>query len=159
MISAEHIKKIFERNLWVINKQVEGVTHEESLLQADFRANTMNWVLGHLLWERQAVLELLGMEPVAPQDLIDRYAYESEPITTESEGVFQLGEMLEYFQQSEEKFAEGFSKMDDSRWNEAVNDKGTTLWMRVEFLAWHEAYHVGQLELLRQLTGKDDKII
>jgi hypothetical protein len=159
MISAEHVKKIFERNLWVINKQVEGVTHEESLLQADFRANTMNWVLGHLLWERQAVLELLGMEPVADKTLTDRYAYDSEPISAESEGVILLGEMLGYFQQTEEKFAAGFSKMDDSRWNEAVNDKGTTLWMRAEFLAWHEAYHVGQLELLRQLTGKDDKVI
>jgi hypothetical protein len=159
MISAEHVKKIFERNLWVINKQVEGVTHEESLLQTDFRANTMNWVLGHLLWERQAILELLGMEPVVDKALTDRYAYDSEPITAESEGVIPLGEMLGYFQQTEEKFAEGFAKMDDSRWNEAVNDKGTTMWMRVEFLAWHEAYHVGQLELLRQLTGKDDKVI
>jgi hypothetical protein len=27
------------------------------------------------------------------------------------------------------------------------------------FLDWHESYHVGQLELLRQLAGKVDKII
>jgi hypothetical protein len=27
------------------------------------------------------------------------------------------------------------------------------------FLNWHEAYHVGQLELLRQLAGKNDQVI
>ena len=29
----------------------------------------------------------------------------------------------------------------------------------VSFLAMHETYHVGQLELLRHLAGKNDKII
>lgn len=159
MISANHVKKIFERSLWVINRQVEGISHEESLLLAEFRANSMNWVLGHLLYERQIVLEFLGMEPVAPKNLTDRYARDSEPVTAESEGIIRLEDLLSYFQQSDEKFAEGFANLEESRWHEAINEKGTTLWMRLEFLAWHEAYHVGQLELLRQLAGKDDKVI
>jgi hypothetical protein len=29
----------------------------------------------------------------------------------------------------------------------------------LHFLLWHEAYHLGNLEILRQLTGKDDKVI
>jgi uncharacterized damage-inducible protein DinB len=29
----------------------------------------------------------------------------------------------------------------------------------ITFSIWHETYHVGQLELLRQLAGKNDKII
>ena len=27
------------------------------------------------------------------------------------------------------------------------------------FIQWHAAFHTGQLELLRQLSGKDDKVI
>ena len=30
---------------------------------------------------------------------------------------------------------------------------------QIAFSNWHETYHVGQLELLRQLAGKDDKVI
>jgi hypothetical protein len=34
-----------------------------------------------------------------------------------------------------------------------------TLGNRLFFIYYHETYHVGQTELLRQLAGKNDKII
>ena len=36
------------------------------------------------------------------------------------------------------------------------------IWTTAEFLhflLWHETYHTGQTELLRQLTGVNDKVI
>lgn len=35
----------------------------------------------------------------------------------------------------------------------------TTLGQLVFFMYWHESYHTGQTEALRQLAGKDDKVI
>ena len=35
----------------------------------------------------------------------------------------------------------------------------TTLGQVVFFLYFHDTYHTGQLEALRQLAGKDDKVI
>ena len=35
----------------------------------------------------------------------------------------------------------------------------TTLGQLVFFLCWHEGYRTGQTEILRQLAGKDDKVI
>jgi uncharacterized damage-inducible protein DinB len=35
----------------------------------------------------------------------------------------------------------------------------TTLGQLIFFLYWHESYHTGQPEYLRQLAGKDDKVI
>lgn len=35
----------------------------------------------------------------------------------------------------------------------------TTLGQLIFFLFWYETYHVGQPEFLRQLAGKDDKVI
>ena len=29
----------------------------------------------------------------------------------------------------------------------------------ISFYIWHETYHIGQLELLRQLSGKGDKVL
>jgi len=39
------------------------------------------------------------------------------------------------------------------------DEEKVTLGMRIEFLSWHEAYHTGQTEYLRQLAGTDDKVI
>jgi|GEM_PF-5021639 len=30
---------------------------------------------------------------------------------------------------------------------------------QLSFLSWHETYHTGQTEYLRQLAGKDDQVI
>ena len=159
MITAEHVNKIFERGWWVIQQQTEGVTHTESLLQPEFRANCMNWVLGHLLYERQIVVKMLNLEPVIAEEVIGRYAYDSEPIVAASEGVVEITELLRFLEESGKLIAKGFSSLEDSKWSAVIDEKGTAMWERVEFLAWHEAYHVGQLELLRQLAGKDDKVI
>ena len=42
-------------------------------------------------------------------------------------------------------------------WETLIDDETLADW--VAFLHWHETYHVGQLELLRQLAGTNDKII
>lgn len=159
MISAEHVKAIFSRGMWVIEHQVEGITHEQSLLQPNFRANCMNWVLGHLLYERQIVLDLLGLDRVLPAELTERYERDSEPIIDQTEDVLPLETLLDYLSQTEALFAEAFANIPDEQWHSEINTRGTKMWERMEFLAWHEGYHVGQLELLRQLAGKDDKVI
>ena len=40
-----------------------------------------------------------------------------------------------------------------------TNEKGKPLQERLMFNAWHESYHTGQAEYLRQLAGTDDKVI
>jgi hypothetical protein len=40
-----------------------------------------------------------------------------------------------------------------------VDQRTTTVGQRVLGLYFHETYHVGQLELLRQLAGTGDKVI
>jgi methionine salvage enolase-phosphatase E1 len=41
-------------------------------------------------------------------------------------------------------------------WHEETQ---STILERLQSLVWHETYHIGQLEPLRQLAGKNDKII
>jgi hypothetical protein len=159
MISADLVNEMFERGWWVIERQTEGISHEQSVLQPPFRGNCMNWVLGHLLFERQLVLGWLGKEKVLPDEVLARYAYESEPIKPGSEGVLDLAELLAKLEEAGKEITDTLKAMDDETWQSVIDDKGTHLWERLEFIAWHEGYHSGQLELLRQLAGKDDKVI
>jgi methionine salvage enolase-phosphatase E1 len=38
-------------------------------------------------------------------------------------------------------------------------EHNTTVLDRIKGLHWHETYHTGQLELLRQLAGTNDRIV
>ena len=62
-MDAELITGIFEINYNVIKQQVDGLTHEDSLLQLPFRGNCLNWVLGHILVSRNRALTLIGDWP------------------------------------------------------------------------------------------------
>jgi hypothetical protein len=60
----EKLIQLYQRTQWIIDRQTEGLTHADNLLQLPFRANCMNWVLGHLTVYRDKVLELLGESPL-----------------------------------------------------------------------------------------------
>lgn len=56
MIGPQQLAQAYARNTAIIKMQIEGLTHEESLLQPPFRANCLNWVLGHINVSRALAL-------------------------------------------------------------------------------------------------------
>lgn len=157
---AKHLRGDFARSQWVIERQAEGLSHEDSLRQPPFRGNCLNWVLGHVAVYRGQVITALGGEDPWPETLRRRYARESAPIGGEDAAPRRLEELLEDLKRSKEAI-DGLLRALPAEALDTVFDteKGTTLAARLSFLAWHEAYHVGQTEQLRQLAGKDDQVI
>ena len=64
MITPVQLAEAFERNVSIAQMQAKDLTHEDSLLQPPFRGNCLNWVLGHMLSNRDAILGWLGEAPV-----------------------------------------------------------------------------------------------
>lgn len=58
----EEVKTIFKFNGFVVNKNLEGISHEESLKSSDRGGNCINWVIGHIVVTRDVLLETLGLE-------------------------------------------------------------------------------------------------
>ena len=161
MLSLNELAAAFARNVWIVKQQTNGLTHADSLIQLPFQGNPMNWVLGHLAANRDDVLELLGAPPVMADDG-KRYKRESDPLTGEEEGVLPLEELLARLDQSQERIAAALERMSEADMaceQTLSNGRKATLGQRVFFLYFHETYHVGQTELLRQLAGKHDKVI
>jgi hypothetical protein len=48
----------------VIRLNVEGISHEQSLIQPQPAGNCLNWVIGHLVAAYESIFPLLGQEPV-----------------------------------------------------------------------------------------------
>jgi uncharacterized damage-inducible protein DinB len=148
-----------DRHQWLIKAQSEGLSHDDSLLQLPFRANCFNWVLGHVIVHRDIMLDLMNQSPVLSPEETAPYIIESEPLAAEGDAV-DFERLLELSRRSQERLKDTILNISDDLLKEIHNDeRGTTIQDRIEFLIWHETYHLGQLEILRQLTGIDDAII
>jgi hypothetical protein len=156
MTQAERLVEYYGIIHRVIKRQLDGVTHKESLQQPPFRGNCLNWVLGHMVFSRGGVLKLLDEDLPWTENEAARYIRNSEPITGE-ENALPLEQLLDYLDQSQARILAGLQWVSAERMETVVDDQ--TVGERMTFSQWHETYHLGQLEPLRQLAGKNDKVI
>jgi uncharacterized damage-inducible protein DinB len=149
----------YERTHWIIVKQTEGLTHADSLLQLPFRGNCLNWTLGHILVYRDRSLEMLGQGPVLSADGVEIYRRGSEPLTVAGAAI-PLERLLAALDETQGALVTGLKKLTpDALEAKPQEDGERRVGEMLAFWQWHETYHVGQLEILRQLAGKDDAII
>lgn len=156
---ARQLVRELKLNYNVIQAQVNGLSHEDSLLQLPFRGNCLNWVIGHLVDNRSHLLSLAGIEPLWDNsEYAGRYGRESEPITDGAQAL-RLEAMLDDLSKSQKHLLSRIKRM--SADDLAVVPEGgeRDVGAQLAFLSWHETYHTGQTEYLRQLAGMDDKVI
>ncbi len=160
MITPVQLAEAFGRNATVAQLQAKGLSHEDALRQLPFRGNCLNWVLGHMLASRDDMLVWLGQEPVGGERA-NRYRRESDPITGPADDVLPLDELLACLSASQEKLAAALAAVTEADLDREVllGSRAAPLRNRLFFLYFHDTYHTGQTELLRQLCGVDDKII
>ena len=162
MITPKMLAEAYENNVEIVKMQAAGLTQADSLVQLPFRSNCFNWVLGHLLSNRRTVLKLLGDEQTIPEAQIARYEYGSEPVTGEEEGVLSVETLLALLDKAQAQIARRLDAISDEELARPMLPFGTrerTLGEWLFFFYFHDCYHVGQTEILRQAAGKNDKII
>jgi len=138
---------------WLINKLVDGLSNDDTLVQPQFEANCLNWILGHILAGRNEALSYLGAEPFWAEPELARYKTGSPPIT-KAEQALPLERLLNDFEESQKRIlaalesiaAEELDTVVDTRFGERP------VGQHIAGLHWHETYHTGQLELLRALA-------
>ena len=159
MTTTTEFVTLLSRTHWIMTEQAKGLTHEDSVRQLPFRGNCFNWVLGHILESRSRMLAILGLEPFLDEAEAALYKRGSTPITDGSTAV-PLPTLLQHLDDSHESLIAYFQQATPEDLAAATdNENWPTLDSRLSFLHWHETYHVGQLEILRQLAGTDDAVI
>jgi uncharacterized damage-inducible protein DinB len=142
--------------------QTKDMTQAESLIQLPFRANCMNWIVGHIVTNRNTLMSLLDEAPALEASLAERYTRNSEPIGTEDVGVLPLETLVGALESSQERLAAALAGLGPEDMEREVVGPGgrkTRLGSALFFFYFHDSYHVGQTEILRQASGKDDKVI
>ncbi len=161
MIDATHLAKAFSRNTAILRMQVAGLSHEDSLLQMPYNVNCLNWTLGHILVYRDRVLTTAGGAPQFPSGELDRYLRESEPITEDGPDVLPLDQLAAAVESSQELISTALNSLSDEQFSAKteVDGRMVSTAQRLHFDYFHDTYHTGQTEILRQVAGTDDKVI
>jgi hypothetical protein len=171
------LAKQFEMNVRTMELNLDGVSHEQSLFRPQPAGNSVNWIVGHVLANRDAVHRLLGLDP-AWGDGSERYVRGSEPITDPSDAV-PLDSLLARLRVSQRAVAAALDAAGDTLLTAAPQaqapqaqapqaqapqaqapqaqapggEDSPPAGLQLAFLAFHESYHAGQLGLLRRLLG------
>jgi hypothetical protein len=86
----------------VMRLNVEGISHEESLIQPQPAGNCLNWVIGHLVVSYELIFPLLGQKPVMGEGRLKPYGRHSSPLKDSAEAV-ALQELLAAFDKASER--------------------------------------------------------
>jgi len=136
----------------------EGMSHEDSIRQPTRAGNCANWIVGHLTAVQNEVMKLLGEAPAWDSESLERTA---KPITTEAEAI-DWDAMLEALLGAEERCLaaiEGLppEKLDEPGYPNPFGGE-LTYGELLNFLAFHQCYHAGQVGMARRLAGLDGVI-
>jgi hypothetical protein len=160
MITITDLTKLLAIENDLVHDQTNDLSQADTLIQPP-GGNCMNWVLGHLLESQISMLKALdGISPIDP-GLLDRYKRESAPMTADGEGVLLLEALLDGHDKLHASIADRLSEMSEADFEVEIQqgERKVIRGWRVFFLHFHYTYHIGQLEQLRQLVGKTEKVI
>lgn len=132
---------------------LEDMTLEDSLARPERGGNGAHWILGHMVKVQNGVMGVLGEEPVWEDDALDRV--DRGPITGPEDALDWDG-LRERFLGSRARCLAAIGALGDDELGEEVPDPfgGTTTRAGLlTTLAFHQAYHVGQLGLARRVAG------
>ena len=150
MKKTEEFVELFQFHNRVMHWFIDGVTHEESVLQLPFKHNCMNWILGHIVTNRSHVLEVVGAEHEWQQAVRELYHQDTQPVTPDSPSI-KFETLVSYLDGSV-GILEATLKDKDDDWlaENFENYRGEkSRYEHVKDFHWHEAFHLGQLDVLK----------
>jgi len=152
---SEMLVKLYKLNFMVIEENLADVTHEDSLYQPPQAGNCLNWVMGHIVANRNLVMALVGDAPLLDEEEAGPYNRGSAPLTDERMSL-PLEKLMDLFRDSQEKLVKRLQEMPEEELIAPVENG--TRHEQLALLQFHEAYHAGQLGILRRLGGKPGAI-
>ena len=137
-----------------LRKLVIGFSDEDWLRSPAEGLSNALWVLGHLAWGRMTLLRRLG-EELPEESWEDQFSIGSR---VEGSPGISASELLDKFTLLGRLLVDRIESMGqenlDSPLEKPMPDGTDTVAGLVRFMCFHEAYHLGQLGLLRRLNGK-----
>jgi uncharacterized damage-inducible protein DinB len=151
-VSGKLLATQYRYNHFVLHRNTEDLDLADSLTAPGPGGNCVNWVLGHILANRNAALALVGGEPALSEAEAAVYARGGEGLTDLKEAL-TLDELRKRLDASQKVLQARLEAMTEEDLGAAADDD-STVGETLAGLVFHEAYHAGQIGILRRVTGK-----
>lgn len=139
---------VFKFNHRTLNRNIEGITHEDSVISPVNGAACINWVIGHIVLCRDEIHQLIGLPGFCDKSYNDQYDQGTDG--NHPDNPIPLNDMLKLYEDSQMILNNEIEKLD-------LSDDLKKL-ERLTFYAFHEGYHMGQIGILRRIIGKEGAI-
>jgi len=161
-MTGSDLTRMYEMSYLAIKRNLEDVSHTDSIVAPPNGGNCLNWVLGHVVTTRNVMLQLTGGSPVMTGDAVDVYKRGSQPCG--SEGFLDLATLRGLLDDSQQQLLPNLAALSDNALASPVPEPynrpplSGSLGDVLGRLYYHEAYHNGQIGLLRRVAGKEGAI-
>lgn len=157
---AETIAAQYRFNYYVVNTNLQGITDEEARRRPQPGGNPLNWILGHIIMVRQALLTKLGSQPLLSAESTKAYGRGSKP---DSELPARLPDLVAAYERSQEEMDALLARIGENELAgpapfHPLGTPEASLSTLLQKAVCHEAYHAGQLGIGRRLVGKSGAI-
>ena len=151
----DSIRTFFLSSL-TLGRNLDGIDHELSVTLPPGGGAPVNWVLGHIINTRSHLLKMLGAEPIWGEGEAGVYGKGADPAAVASD-FMPLAELVAVFEDSGGKLEAALSGASAEKLAEPLDGShpilGETVAQAVVGLAFHEAYHMGQIGTIRRALG------
>jgi uncharacterized damage-inducible protein DinB len=144
----------------VIARNVEGLTHDDSLAPAAGGGNTANWILGHVVNVQNGVMRIIGAPPVWESDQLELARFDHQ--IRDAREAIAWDTLVERFNASHEACLAAIRSLSDEALAEKMPDpfgRDTTRAGMLGVLVVHQCYHAGQLGMSRRAAGHKTAIL
>lgn len=158
MTAQQLLAQQFSTMYITAEKNLDGMTQAHSLVQPGPGGNCANWIVGHLVNVHNGVMQLLGSEPVWENETLKRAGF--DPIV-EPDQAIDFETLKDKFLGSRERCIAAVAALSDEALAQELPHPfggSTTRAELLNTLAYHQAYHVGQIGIIRRIAGLDGAI-
>jgi hypothetical protein len=160
-MQAETLSYAFSAQNRILLANLAGIDHEDSLVCASETANGINWLAGHILNARGRIAKLIGAGGPFLAEVDAAFYGRGSRRISQGDPCAPLDRIVEELKVSAALISERLATMSDTDLDAEIDRKlfpippeKPTVGALITFLTIHEAYHNGQIGIVRKAIGK-----
>jgi hypothetical protein len=163
-MTGSELAQIYEFSYGAIQRNLDALSHEDTMISPEPAGNCINWVLGHMVTGRGLVLMLAGAEgAVLTDDEAAGYRRGSAALT-EGGNAVDIVRLKSALDETQKRLIPALNGLSEAALSAEVPEQFRrppllgTVGQALARLSYHEGYHNGQIGILRRMAGKESAI-
>jgi hypothetical protein len=143
---SETLRGMFLFQRGIFENALDGLSDVAALKRISDTSNHMNWLLGHIVHCRFMLAGIVGIRESNPFGNTYWSGIEEKAYPNVSEVVLQMNSISE-------KLMAKLASLSDEALDATLGPDQPVLGDVISFFSYHEAYHLGQVGMVRKLVG------